>query len=417
MNHFSPQRRVVVTGLGVVAPNGCDLDSFWSSLTAGESAASVITRFDPADLPAKIACEVTGFRASRYLEPARARKLELSIRYGVSAARMAFEDAGLAGEELEAIRMGVCEGSVASGIESAFKAQSVYADKGYSSMSPYTVTNAFGTGGCVETAQELGCRGPVMALGTGGAAGNDAVGTAFDLIRADRADVMFAGGTEAPLVAPLIGAFCQRNLLSTANDDPKSAMKPFDAKHDGSVLGEGAGYLVLEELSHALLRNAQIYAEIAGFGTVSEARDSILPDEQGQGTREAIALALLQARLDPADIQYVNLDGMATEKHDLAEANGVRQAIGSRAERIACSATKPVTGHLLGAAGAIESVITALTIHRQEIPPTINHSLAAEGCRLDLVAEGSRSYPVEAALNLNTGLGGKHSCLALKRYA
>ncbi|MFT6619409.1 MAG: 3-oxoacyl-[acyl-carrier-protein] synthase II [Limisphaerales bacterium] len=408
---------MVVTGLGVVAPNGCELDSFWSSLTAGTSAASAITRFDPADLPAKIACEVTGFRASRHLEPARARKLELSIRYGVSAARMAYEDAGLSSGELDAQRVGVIEGSVASGIESAFKAQSVYAEKGYSSMSPYTVTNAFGTGGCVETAKELDCRGPVMALGTGGAAGNDAVGMALDMIRADRADVMFAGGTEAPLVAPLIGAFCQRNLLSTANDDPASAMKPFDANHDGSVLGEGAGYLVLEELSHALVRNARIYAEVVGYGTASEAQDSILPDEQGRGTSEAIGLALLQARLDPADIQYVNLDGMATEKHDLAEANGVQNAIGARAETIACSATKPVTGHLLGAAGAIESVITTLAIHRQEIPPTINHSVMADGCRLDLVTEGSRPYPVEAALNLNTGLGGKYSCIALKRFS
>lgn len=416
MRHDPPPRRVVITGMGVVAPNGCNLGTFWDSVRTGTSAAGPVTRFDVSELPNKIACEVRDFDASRYMEAKKAKRFEVSIRYGIAAARMAAADAGVDFTKLDPDRAGIVEGTTVSGMESSFKGQTTFEQHGYRHMSPFTLINAYCGGGSGEIALELGIKGHAISLSTGSASGNDAVGHAFDLIQHDDADVFIAGGTESPILAPLWGAFCLTKVMTARNEEPKTAMRPFDKSRDGFLLGEGAAFLVLEELAHALGRGAKIYAEVAGHGRSCEAYNSVLPHPEGQGLHRAMEKALRCARMDVTQIDYINAHATATETNDVVETKAIRRLFGAQAHRVAISGTKPVTGHLLGASGAVESVITALAIHHREIPPTANHTTPAEGCDLDYVPNHPRPYPVRAALNLNVGFGGKNSCLVFKEY-
>lgn len=411
-----PQRRVVITGLGVVAPNGCDLATFWGSVRTGQSAAGPVTRFDVSGLPNKIACEVRDFDPSRYMDYKKARRFEVSIRYGIAAARMAAADAGVDFAKLDPDRAGIIEGTTVSGMESSFKGQSTFEQRGFKHMSPFTLINAYCGGGSGEIALELGIKGHAISLSTGSASGNDAVGHAFDLIQHDEADVFVAGGAESPILAPLWGAFCLTKVMTARNEEPKTAMRPFDSSRDGFLLGEGAAFLVLEELAHALGRGAKIYAELAGHGRNCEAYHSVAPHPEGVGMHRAMEKALRRARMDVTQIDYINAHATATEANDVVETKAIKKLFGEHAHRVAVGGTKPVTGHLLGAAGAVESVITALAIHHREIPPTANHSAPADGCDLDYVPIRPRPYPVRAAMNLNVGFGGKNSCLVFKEY-
>ncbi|MEQ2006704.1 MAG: beta-ketoacyl-[acyl-carrier-protein] synthase family protein [Limisphaerales bacterium] len=412
----SPTRRVVITGLGVVAPNGCDLGTFWSSVREGRSAAGPVTRFDVSELPNKIACEVRDFNASRYMDNKKAKRFEVSIRYGIAAARMAAADAGVDFSKLDPDRAGIIEGTTVSGMESSFKGQTTFEQRGFKHMSPFTLINAYCGGGSGEIALELGIKGHAISISTGSASGNDAVGLGFDLIQRDDADVFVAGGAESPILAPLWGAFCLTKVMTSRNEEPKTAMRPFDESRDGFLLGEGAAFLVLEELAHALGRGAKIYAEVAGHGRNCEAYNSVLPHPEGAGMHRAMEKALRRARMDVTQIDYINAHATATETNDLVETKAIKKLFGPHAHRVAVGGTKPVTGHLLGAAGAVESVITALAIHHREIPPTANHSAPAEGCDLDYVPIRPRPYPIRAAMNLNVGFGGKNSCLVFKEY-
>jgi len=411
------RRRTVITGIGVIAPNGQDNDTFWNSIRLGKSAACPVTRFDVSHLPNKIAAEIKGFDVSTYVEAKKARRFDLSAQYGIAASVRAVRDGGLKIADLDPDRVGVVEGSSVSGMESTFKGQTAFlSDRGYRSMSPFTLINAYSGGGSGEIALELGIHGLAVSYSSGSASGNDVLGYAANLIRNDEVDVVIAGGTEAPLLAPLFGAFCLTRVMSDRNDQPQQAMRPFDKSRDGFVLGEGAAFLVIEELSHAQSRGAKIYAEILGHGRSCEAYHSVAPHPEGLGMRRAIEKALRNARIHYDQVDYVNLHGTATDTSDTVESQALEAVLHDHAYRIAVSSTKPVTGHLLAAAGALEAAICAFAIQHQEIPMTANFREPAEGCDLDYVPNQSRPYPVRVALNCSVGFGGKNSCLVLKEF-
>ena len=409
-------RRVVITGIGVVAPNGKNLATFWDSIRLGESAAAGVTRFDVGKLPNKIAAEVKGFNIGDYTDPKKGRRFDLSAQYGIAASMSAIKDAALDVKRLDADRIGVVEATSVSGMESSFKGQSAFYEKGYRSMSPFTLINAYCGGGSGEIALELGIHGLAVSYSSGSASGNDVMGYASGLIRHDEVDVMIAGGTEAPLLAPLFGAFCLMRVMTMRNDTPKESMRPFDKTRDGFLLGEGAAFVVLEELSHALARGAKIYAEVTGHGRACEAYHSVAPHPDGIGMQRALEKALRGAHVHPTEIDYINVHGTATEMNDLVETLAIKKVFGTHAYNIAISSTKPVTGHLLAAAGALETCVCALAIANSEIPPTVNFSTPADGCDLDYVPQKSRPYPLRAAMNISVGFGGKNSCLILKKF-
>ena len=410
------KRRVVVTGMGVIAPNGKDLVTFWESIRDGRSATAPLTRFSVDKLPSRVAAEVRDFHIGKYADPKKSRRFDLSIQFGIAAATLAKADAQGDIVSRNPERVGIIEGTSVSGMESSFKGQTAFESRGYRGMSPFTLINAYTGGGAGEIALELGIKGHAASYSSGSASGNDVIGYALRMIRDDEVDVMFAGGAEAPILPPLWGAFCQMNVMSTCNATPGSAMKPFDVARDGFVLGEGSAFLVLEELSHALSRGARIYAEIAGHGRACEAYHSVAPHPDGIGVSRAMEKALRDAGVAPSAVNYINAHGTATPANDTAEIKGIRNYFGAHARRLAVSSTKGITGHLLAAAGALETVVAALAIHHQVMPKTTNLVVPDPECDLDLLVGQSRPYPIEVALNISSGFGGKNSCLALKRY-
>ena len=287
--------------------------------------------------------------------------------------------------------------------------------KGYRGVSLFSILNGYNGCGSSELVRELGVRGHAMTLCTGSASGNDAMGYGLHMIRAGEADVMIAGGAEAPIVEDIWAGFCKFGVMSSSQN-PLNAMKPFDQMRDGFLLGEGAAFLILEELHHAMNRGARVYAEVLGHGRSCEAYSALAPHPQGVGTRESIRKALESSGIVGPGIDYINAHGTATESNDPAETNGIKEFFGAAAEKLAVSSTKPVTGHLLGAAGAIESVVCALAISKKEIPPTINLAQPDPICSLDYVSEGARKKDLRYVLNLNSGFGGKNSCLMLGKF-
>lgn len=409
-------RRVVITGMGVVAANGSTLPEFWNSICLGQSAAKRVTRFDVSNLPNKIAAEISDFDAAQYMDFKLGRRLDLSLQFSVAASLRAAEDAQLHCASIDPDRIGVVEGTSVSNNEMAFKSEAAYTKKGYRGLSPFTLINGYCGSGSGEIAHHLKARGHAITCSSGSASGNDAIGYALRMIQEDEVDVMIAGGAEAPLLAPLWGAFCLTKVMTSRNDTPQEAMRPFDESHDGFLLGEGGAFLILEELTHALGRGARIYAEVLGHGRSCEAFHPVAPHPEGVGIRRAMEKAFRNARVHPSEVQYVNAHGTATDLSDAVECKSIKHVFGSHSSSVAVSSTKPVTGHLLAAAGAIETVVCALAIHHQKIPLTVNFKKPASDCDLDFVAGESRPYPVEIAVNLNTGFGGKNACLILGRF-
>ena len=416
MNNGNSIRRVVVTGLGVITAAGQDLETFWANICQGNSGGTSVTRFDASKVPTRIAAEIRDFEVSRYLDPKQARRLDLSIQYGCAAAMQAVNNAGLDFARFDPDRVGVVEATSVCGMDSTLKAHVAFLNKGYKAMSPFTFINAYCGGGSSQIAIELGIQGHAITYCSGSASGNDALGYALNMIQSDCVDVMVAGGAEAPLVDGLWGGFCLLRVMTQLNESPKQAMRPFDKNRDGFLMGEGAAFLVLEELSHALNRGAKIYAEVAGHGRSCEAYHSVLPHPDGLGMCRAMEKALRAARLHHTEVDYINAHGTATVSNDAVETMAVKRLFGEHACRVAISATKPVTGHLLGAAGALETLICVLALNRHIIPPTINLTEPAEDCDLDYVPDSARSYPLKVAMNVNSGFGGKNSCLILKSY-
>jgi 3-oxoacyl-[acyl-carrier-protein] synthase II len=350
------------------------------------------------------------------MEPKVARRLDRSIQYAVAAARMAVTDANLDPSAVEQGRIGVVEGTSVSNNETAARADEAWRSRGYRGISIFAMINGYTGGGSGEIAIELGTRGHAITLSTGSASGNDVMGYAFGMIRNDEADVMIAGGAEAPILPQIWGTFCHAKVMSRETGNPAEAMRPFDIARSGFVLGEGAGFVVMEELGHALARGARIYAEVVGHGRACEAFHPVAPEPHGAGVLRAIEQAVTRAGVDPAEVDYINAHGTATEANDIVETRGIIRFFGDSARRIAVSSTKPVTGHLMAAAGAVETVITTLAVYHQVIPPTPNLHVPDPECTLDYVPLEPRPYPIRVALNLSSGFGGKNACLALRRW-
>jgi 3-oxoacyl-[acyl-carrier-protein] synthase II len=410
-------RRVVITGLGVIAPNGSNLRDFWTSIREGRSAAAPLTRFPADESPVRIACEVKDFRPADYMEAKVARRLDRSIQYAIAAAKAAVKDCGLDLALLAPDRVGVAEGTTVSNNETAARADEAWRKRGYKGISLFAMINGYSGGGSGEIAIELGVYGHAITLSSGSASGNDVMGYALSMIQNDEADVMIAGGAEAPIIPQIWGTFCQGKVMSRSVGEPRQAMKPFDVARSGFVLGEGAGFVVMEELTHALARGARIYCEILAHGRACEAYHPVAPDPNGIGIYQATQRAMARGGVRLTDVDYINAHGTATEANDVVETKALKRLFGRYAHRIGISSTKPVTGHLMAAAGAVETVITALALHHQVIPPTINLQVPDPECDLDYVPRVPRPYPIRVALNLSSGFGGKNSCLALRHWA
>jgi 3-oxoacyl-[acyl-carrier-protein] synthase II len=412
-----PERRVVITGMGVIAPSGKDIKTFWSNLCDGVSAAAPVSRFDASRLPVKIAAEVKDFDVTKYINSRKPGRFDLTIQYGVAAAKLAVQDAGIDLSSLGEDRVSVVEGTTMSGEESILKLYSSYTESGnnFRAMHPYNAVASYCGEGSSTISLHLGIYGNAVTVCSGCASGSDAIGHAARMIRLDDVDVSVAGGTEGIFELVHTG-FCRLRAMTEHNGSPSGAMRPFDRTRDGFLLGEGAAFMVLEELSHARGRGARIYAEIAGHGHSCEAYHATDPHPDGVGYVRAFEQALRHARVHPTEVDYINAHGSATPLNDPVETKAIKTVLGEHAKRVAVSATKPITGHLMGASGAIEAMICALTLDRQEIPPTINLNEPDPACDLDYVPGEARSFPVKVAVNLNAGFGGRYACLVLRKF-
>ena len=407
--------RVVVTGLGVVSPLGNDIDTFWRRLVAGESGVGPITRFDTSDYKVHIAAEVKDFDAEDFIDKRQVRRLDLFSRYAVAAAKLAAADAEF-DPRPEADRVGVVVGSGVGGLQTLQSEIEKLIEKGPDRVNPLLVPMMIPNMGAAHVSLELRTKGPLSATCTACAAGSDAIGYAARIIRHGDAEVMFAGGSEAPVSPVGVAGFAAARALSLRNDDPEHASRPFDAGRDGFVIGEGAGCLVLESLEHAQARGARIYAELAGAGMSSDAFHMTLPDETGKSQARAMKMALAEAGLEPSAIDYINAHGTATAAGDIAETKAIKVALGKYARTVAISSNKSMIGHCLGASGAIEAVATVLTIVNSLLPPTINLTDPDPACDLDYVPLESRFRKVAVAASNSFGFGGHNVTLVFRRF-
>jgi 3-oxoacyl-[acyl-carrier-protein] synthase II len=411
------RRRVVVTGLGCVSPVGNTVAESWSNLLAGQSGIDAITRFDASAFACKIAGEVKGFELESYMRAKEARTMDTFIHFGIAAAVQAVQDAGLpVGEALDeelAIRIGCVIGSGIGGLPMIEATHEELTNRGPRRISPFFVPASIINMISGHVSIRFGFKGPNIAIVTACTTGLHCIGEAGRMIEYGDADVMVAGGSEAT-VSPLgIGGFAAMRALSTRNDDPKTASRPFDRDRDGFVLGEGAGVLVLEELDHARARGAKIYAELAGFGMSADAGHMTAPNMDGP--RRAMLGALRNGGINPDQVNYLNAHGTSTPLGDINETNAIKAALGDHAHKVVVNSTKSMTGHLLGGAGGIESVFTVLALHHQKSPPTINIFNQDPECDLDYCANTARDMKIDVALKNNFGFGGTNGTLAFRR--
>lgn len=410
------RRRVVVTGLGIVSPVGNTVKEAWANITSGRSGIGAITRFDASGFPVRIAGEVRGFDVSAYLSPKEARRYDLFIHYGLAAASDALRDAGISADTADAERIGVCIGSGIGGLPVIEDNSKTYLEGGVRKISPFFVPGTIINMVSGILSINFGFKGPNLALVSACATGNHSIGEAQRLIEYGDADVMVAGGAEAT-VSPLgVGGFAAMKALSTRNDDPSGASRPWDVGRDGFVLAEGAGVLVLEELEHARSRGAQIYAELAGYGLSADANHITAPCDDGSGAARSMAGALRNARLNPDAVDYVNAHGTSTPLGDIAETIAVKRCFGGHASKLAMSSTKSMTGHLLGAAGGVEAVFSVMAVHDQIAPPTINLGERDPQCDLDYIPNEARRMPISVAMSNAFGFGGTNSTIVFARY-
>ncbi len=407
--------RVVVTGLGVISPLGNDVDTFWRRLVAGESGVGPITRFDATGFKVRFAGEVSDFDPEQYIEKRQVRRLDLFSRYAVAAAKNAAADAEFDARP-EGDRVGAVIGSGVGGLQTLQSEIERLIEKGPDRTNPLLVPMMIPNMGAAHVSIELGAKGPVSATCTACAAGSDAIGYAARIIGRGDADVMFAGGSEAPISAVGVAGFAAARALSLRNDAPTLASRPFDAGRDGFVIGEGAGCLVLESLTHAQARGAHIYAELAGSGMSSDAFHMTLPDDSGESQARAMSMALAEAGLQPTDVDYINAHGTSTPPGDIAETKAIKIALGEHAYKVAISSNKSMIGHCLGASGAIEAVATVLTIVNSLVPPTINLTDPDPECDLDYVPLQSRFLRVDVAASNSFGFGGHNATLVFRRF-
>ena len=409
------KRRVVITGVGMVTPVGNTTTDSWEAIASGKSGIDTISRFDATDFPSQIAGEVRGFDPVDYIPKKEVRKMDTFIHYGIGAAAMALDDSGLAITDDNAERVGVAIGSGIGGLPFIEKVHDSYLNGGPRKISPFFIPASIINMVSGHVSIMYGAKGPNVATVTACATGTHAIGDAARLIQYGDADAMVAGGTEA-CVSPLaVGGFAASKALSTRNDEPERASRPFDSEREGFVLGEGAGVMVLEEREAAIARGARIYAEVSGYGMSADAYHMTAPSEDGEGAARCMRHAIADAELDPTDIGYVNAHGTSTPHGDKVETQAIKSVFGDHANRLAVSSTKSMVGHMLGAAGGVEGIVAALALYHGLIPPTINLDNPDPECDLDYVPQQARNMEVDAVLNNSFGFGGTNATLVFKR--
>ncbi|MBE6100236.1 MAG: beta-ketoacyl-[acyl-carrier-protein] synthase II [Anaerovibrio sp.] len=410
--------RVVITGLGVVSPVGTGKDVFWKSLLEGKNGIDKITRFDATEYKSQIAGEVKDFDPADYMDKKEAKRIDRYAQFAVAAAKMAVEDAKLNLEAEDCDRIGTFVGSGIGGIETMHGQYEKLFDKGPNKISPFFIPMMIGNMAAGHVSIALGLKGPSSCVVTACATGTNNIGDAFRVLQRGDADVMVAGGTEASISQAAVAGFCSmKALCSDHNDDPAHASRPFDANRSGFVMGEGAGIVVMETLEHAEKRGAHIYAEIVGYGANSDAYHITSPAPHGEMAAKCMAIALKDAGLKPSDVDYINAHGTSTHLNDLTETEAIKTVWGEHAKDVSVSSIKSMTGHLLGAAGGIECIATALAVENDMLPPTINYETPDEGLDLDYVPNKAKAKTVRAALSNNFGFGGHNACIVLKKYS
>ncbi|MDP2938375.1 MAG: beta-ketoacyl-ACP synthase II [Candidatus Omnitrophota bacterium] len=411
------KNRVVVTGLGVITPLGNDVPTFWSALKSGKSGAGPITSFDTSGFDSRIAAEIKGFDPILYgISVKDARRLEKFVQYAVASSKQAITDAGLNLEKEDRRRIGVLIGSGIGGLYTIEEQNKIYLNKGPSRLSPFLIPMLIVNEAAGQVAINFGLKGPNSCVATACASGAHAIGDASRIIERGDADVMICGGTESCIVATGVGGFCALKALSTRNDEPEKASRPFDAQRDGFVIAEGCGLVVLESLEHAKKRKAHIYAELCGYGMSCDAYHITAPNPDGEGPAQAMREALKDGQLNPEDIDYINAHGTSTKLNDKVESMAIKIAFGAYAKKTMVSSTKSMTGHMLGAAGGVEFVVCALAIRDGVVPPTINYEYPDPDCDLDYVANTARETEVDVCLSNSLGFGGHNATLAVKKF-
>lgn len=409
-------RRVVITGVGMVSPLGVGVAKNWEALLKGQSGIGPITKFDVAAFSTRIAGEVSGFDPLDFIEKKEARKMDPFIQYAVAAAHLAVEDSGIPKAKLEGDDAGVYVGSGIGGIGAIEDQHKVLLEKGPGRISPFFLISTIINEAAGQISIRYRSRGPNSATATACTTGTHALGDSFRIIARGDADVMIAGGAEAPITPLGLGGFCAMRALSVRNDEPQKASRPFDAKRDGFVMGEGAGILLLEELGHALRRNARIYAEVIGYGMSGDAYHVSAPCLDGEGAFQSMRKALDDGGVPPEEVGYINAHGTSTPYNDKIETLAIKRLFGRHAHAIGVNSTKSMTGHLLGAAGGVEAGITALCLKHQVMPPTINYEHPDPECDLDYVPNRSRPAEIRYALTNSFGFGGTNGTLVLKAF-
>jgi len=411
-------RRVVVTGLGAITPIGNNVNEFWNALIEGKSGIDVIKRFDPYsyNLPVVIAGEVKNFNPKDYLDPKQARRMSDFVKYAMVAAKEAVKDANLELDKIDLNRAGVIVGTGIGGLRDIEEQQTLLLEKGARKVSPFFIPSGISNIASGYISIEFGFKGPNSCVVTACATGTHSIGDAFKIIQRGDADIMIAGGTESAITPLGIAGFANMKALSTRNDEPQKASRPFDAERDGFVMGEGAGVLVLEELEHAKKRGAKIYAEVVGYGLTGDAYHITAPCSDADGAVRVISMALNDARLNPSEVDYINAHGTSTPLNDKIETLAIKKVFGDHAYKMKISSIKSMIGHLLGAAGGVEAVATVKTIQEGIIPPTINYEHPDPDCDLDYTPNKAVEYPVKVAISNSFGFGGTNACLAFKAY-
>lgn len=411
----SDSQRVVATGIGLVTPVGNDASTTWAALLAGRSGVGTITQFDHRMFKVHIAAEVKAFDPTRYVDKQTARRMDRFLHFAVAAALEALADAGFDMSHYDPRRVGVVIGSGIGGVHTLLEQQQVLLDKGPRRVSPFAVPGLMLNSASAHISIMLGARGPNLALATACATGTHAVGEAVEIIRRNQADVVIAGGAEAAIVPMAMAGFENMGALSSCNDNPQRASRPFDAGRDGFVMGEGAGILVLERLDRAQARGARIYGEVAGYGCTTDAFHITAPAEDGKGAAECMRMALETADLPLESVDYINAHGTSTPLNDAGETRAIKMVFGDHAYRLAVSSTKSMTGHLMGAAGAIEAAFCLLALHHQIVPPTINYETPDPDCDLDYVPNVARQMALNVAMSNSFGFGGHNGTLLFRQ--
>lgn len=410
------KRRVVVTGLGLVTPLGIGVKDSWEAMLDGRSGIGIINTFDSSDLPVHIAGEVKGFDPSTYIELKEIKKMDKFIHFALAASIMAVEDSGIKITGDNAERVGVIIGSGMGGLPAIEHYHKAYLEKGYRRITPFFIPMLIINLASGQVSIKFGAKGPNSAVATACATGSHAIGDAFKVIQRGDADAMIAGGTESVITPMAIGGFAVMKALSTRNDEPEKASRPFDRDRDGFVMGEGAGVVILESLESAKARNAKIYAEVTGYGMTSDAYHITTPSPGGEGAAICMRSALKDADASPESVDYINAHGTSTKYGDELETEAIKKIFGEHAYRLCVSSTKSMTGHLLGASGGVEAVVSILTVYNDVIPPTINLENPDPECDIDYVPIKARNKTVNCALSNSFGFGGTNACLLFRKY-